>query len=262
MRLLLIIMIGLFAFTAGCSDSSEEELFQPSTEESELFISAATSLSDVLHDIIDAFEASHPYIHTTINFGGSGTLSQQIQQGAPVDLFLSADELQMDLLADQGLIRTETRIDFVENRMVLIGEENSSLEIDSLEDLPKLDINNIAIGNPDSVPAGNYAREALLEAGVWEDLSKQFIFAKDVRQAVTYVESGNTDIGFVYYTDAVKSGGTEILLEIDSSLHETVSYPAAVMTNSTNRIEAEDFINFLSSETAQEIFQAHGFQPI
>ncbi|GAB3797855.1 molybdate ABC transporter substrate-binding protein [Virgibacillus kimchii] len=260
MKILLMFMIGILAF-AGCSNSSEDELFRPSTEEKELFISAATSLSDVMHDIVDAFEEANPYIHVTLNFGGSGTLSQQIQQGAPVDVFLSADQIQMDLLGDQELILSETRTDFAENRLVVIGEKDNTMKIDSLADLPMLDINNIAIGNPDSVPAGNYAREALMAVNVWEDVSEQFIFAKDVRQAVTYVESGNTDIGFVYYTEAVKSEETEILLNIDNSMHGAISYPAAVMTNSTSRIEAEDFIAFLTSETAKEIFHTHGFHP-
>jgi molybdate transport system substrate-binding protein len=259
MKFLVILMIGLLTLT-GCSDQSEEELFQPSTEESKLFISAATSLSDVLNDIVEAFESAHPYINITVNYGGSGTLSQQIQQGAPVDVFLSADQMQMDLLEEQELILSGTRTDFTENRLVMIGEAENAWEVDSLEELPSLDINNLAIGNPDSVPAGNYARDALMASNVWEDVSKQLIFAKDVRQALTYVESGNADIGFVYYTDAMKSDNMEILLDIDASLHEPISYPAAVMTNSTSSKEAEDFIDFLTSETAEEIFQTHDFQ--
>jgi len=254
----LMLITGFLVFT-GCSSQSDDELFRPSTEESELFISAATSLSDVLQDIVEVFEESHPYIDITVNYGSSGTLSQQIQQGAPVDLFLSADQLRMDFLQDQELILPETRTDFAENRMVLIGGKESKLEIDSLEDLPLLDLNNIAVGNPDSVPAGNYAREALIATNVWEDISEQFIFAKDVRQALSYVESGNTDIGFVYYTDAIKSEKTEILLEIDTSLHEPITYPAAVMTNSTSSKEAENFIDFLTSDAAEEIFETHGF---
>ena len=258
MKYLLMLMISLLALT-GCNSQSGDELFRPSTEESELFISAATSLSDVLQDVVNAFEEAHPYIDITVNYGGSGTLSQQIQQGAPVDVFLSADQKRMDLLEDQGLILSETRTDFTKNRMVLIGEKDSTLEVNSLETLSFLELNNIAIGNPDSVPAGIYAKEALMASNVWEDISEQFIFAKDVRQALAYVESGNADIGFVYYTDAMKSEETEILLEIDASLHEPISYPAAVMTNSTSSREAEDFIDFLTSDTAEEIFDTHGF---
>jgi molybdate transport system substrate-binding protein len=258
MKYLVILMIGLFSLTS-CSNQSEDELFQPSTEESELFISAATSLSDVMNDLVEAFEASHPRIHITVNFSGSGTLSQQIQQGAPVDAFLSADQMQMDFLEDQDLIMPASRTDFTGNQIVIIGNENSGWEIDSLEDLTTLDIDNIAIGNPDSVPAGNYVREALITSNIWEELSDQFIFAKDVRQAMSYVESGNADIGFVYYTDALRSENTEILIEIDSSLHEPITYPAAVMTNSVNSRDAEGFIQFLESDSAKDIFESHGF---
>ncbi|MFA1819658.1 molybdate ABC transporter substrate-binding protein [Virgibacillus oceani] len=258
MKYLVILMVGLVSLTS-CGNQSEDELFQPSTEESELFISAATSLSDVMNDITEAFEASHPYIHITVNFGGSGTLSQQIQQGAPVDVFLSADQIQMDFLEEQDLILPDMRTDFTGNRLVMIGEKDNGWEVDSMEELHSLEADNIAIANPDSVPAGNYTREALISSNVWEDLSDQFIFAKDVRQAMTYVESGNADIGFVYYTDALKSSNTEIIMEIDTSLHDTITYPAAVMTNSTSSREAEYFIEFLESHTAEEIFEAHGF---
>src|SRR5690625_4885231 len=148
MKYLFILIFSSLILT-GCSDQSEDELFQPSTEESELFISAATSLSDVMNDIVEAFEASHPYINITINFGGSGTLSQQIQQGAPVDAFLSADQKQMDLLEEQDLIRAGTRMDFTGNRLVIVKEEDNGWEADSLGDLPSLDIDNIGIANPD-----------------------------------------------------------------------------------------------------------------
>lgn len=257
MKYVFIFMI--FFFLTGCSSPSEDELFQPSTEESELFISAATSLAGVLDGVVDAFKEEQPYIEITVNYGGSGVLSQQIHQGAPVDIFLSADQMRMNLLEEQDLIRSETKTDFAENRLVLVGEKDNKIKIQSLEELPSLDTSSIAIGNPDSVPAGNYAREALISSNAWGELTDQFIFAKDVRQALAYVESGNADIGFVYYTDALKSDSTEILLEIDASLHTPISYPAAVMANSTSSIEAGEFIDFLESDTAKEILETHGF---
>ncbi|MEC5425079.1 molybdate ABC transporter substrate-binding protein [Virgibacillus sp. C22-A2] len=259
MKYSLLLLLILSTMT-GCLTDDSDEPIQKSTEETELLLSAATSLSEVLPDIIDAYKAVDPYTKITLNFGGSGRLSQQIQYGAPVDIFLSADQKSMDMLEEQSLIYPDTRLNFAKNRLVLVSRNDSSLSIQSLEDLAHATTETIAIGNPESVPAGSYAKEALQKNGVWDVLQDQFIYAKDVRQVLTYVETGNTGIGFVYATDVHLYDKVTILTEIDTQLHESIVYPAAVTSYSTNSRAAENFIEFLESDTVRTILKSHGFK--
>ncbi|PAV28471.1 molybdate ABC transporter substrate-binding protein [Virgibacillus profundi] len=245
----------ILLFTVGCSN----EPIEKSEEKEELFISAATSLTDVMTDIVDTYKEDNPNTQVTLNFGGSGKLAQQIQQGAPVDIFLSADQKWMDTLENQELLAADTRSNFAKNKLVIISQKDSLISIKTLEDLQHKEIGQIAIGNPDSVPAGNYAKEALQHSNLWEGLTDQFVYAKDVRQVLTYVESGNTAIGFVYATDILMGNKVEQLAEIDEKLHKPIVYPAAVTSSSDNPVSAEKFVDFLQSKTAKSIFESYGF---
>lgn len=258
MKKYLLFIACLFMIT-GCSN----DLFEKSTDKDEILISAATSLTEVMEDIVSAYKDVDPSTEITLNFGGSGKLAQQIQQGAPADIFLSADQKWMDMLDEQELITSDTRTNFAVNRLVLIGKENSPLAIDSLNELSSKPIDQIAIGNPDSVPAGSYAKEALESNGIWgpgSPLQDKFVYGKDVHQVLTYVQSGNTDIGFVYASDVQGGNGVKVLLEIDDTLHEEIVYPAAVTSYSLNKKKSNDFISFLKSDEAVSIFEAYGFK--
>lgn len=261
MKYLVLLFFSCITLT-GCSLFNQEEPFQKSTEANKLLVSAAASLADALPEVITAFEEEYPNINITVNYGGSGQLSRQIQQGAPVDIFLSANQQWMDTLTEEKLIAEDTRTDVIGNHLVLIGNKQSSQSKASLQQLSDMQIDQIAIGNPESVPAGIYAKTALQNSGVWQSLEEQFVYAKDVRQALTYVESGNTELGFVYASDAAISKDVRIITEVDETLYPAIVYPAGVTSYSTNRHDAETFIHFLKQDKAAAIFKSYGFRNI
>ncbi|GAA0608203.1 molybdate ABC transporter substrate-binding protein [Virgibacillus siamensis] len=249
-KLFSIMFILLLA--AGCSNNTSDA-------EHKIFVSAAASLSGPLNEIVDEFHKKHPDTVVTLQFGASGKLAQQIQQGAPVDVFLSADERRMDILAEQNMILADTRTDFTENKLVLIANKNTDVTIDSLEALPSTNLSQITLGNPESVPAGTYAKQALKNVGVWNQLEGDLVFAKDVRQVLTYVESGNTDLGFVYASDLKRSDLVKGIAEIDEDLYDSIVYPAAVTSSSESAEQAKTFVQFLNTKKAQSILADAGF---
>ncbi len=253
MKHLVYILIALsLLINTGCSN-------QESKEEHKLFISAASSLSDVLAKLGDEFKSEHPNTTLTLNYGASGKLAQQIQQGAPVDLFLSADQKWMDNLSGQKMILENTRANFTQNKLVLVSANNTNDPIDDLNGLMTSGLDQVAVGNPESVPAGSYAKEVLTASGIWKDIKNKLVYAKDVRQVLTYVESGNTDIGFVYASDLKRSKLVTEVTKIDKSLYGPIEYPAAVMASSDTKEKAKAFIKFLQSDEAQSILVEYGF---
>src|SRR5699024_3273777 len=189
MFILSLFMISVFISACGNETPTNEEV------ENELIISAAISLTDALDEVKNLYQKNNN-TEITFKFGGSGTLTQQIQQGAPVDIFISANQDWMDQLEHEGLILSDTREDVTENQIVLISNQSVDFDYESFEDISPSDVDQIAIGNPESVPAGKYTEQILLHIDLWDKLENKLILAKDVRQVLTYVESGNTDLGF------------------------------------------------------------------
>lgn len=253
MKRLFVICL-LFSTLAACSQSESSD-----PAKKEIFVSAAASLSDALEKISEDFEADHPAMHVILNFSGSGKLAQQIQQGAPVDVFLSADQHWMNVLDDDKLISPNTRMDFTKNKLVLITQKENNTQINSLKEINPKSVGQIAIGNPESVPAGSYAKEALTKLGLWDKLIDHFVYAKDVRQVLTYVESENAEIGFVYGSDLHRTDGVKIHTEINADLYTPIVYPAAVISTSENPTLAKDFLNYLQSDSAQSVLENYGF---
>lgn len=237
---------------AGCSS-------QENSNETEIVVSAASSLTDTLSELKQEFESEHPDTTLTLNYGASGKLSQQISQGAPVDVFLSADQQWMNQLAEKDMIVTDTRADFIQNKLVVISSQGTSFTTNDINDLTTLDTEQITIGDPDSVPAGNYAEQALRNKGVWEDVKDKLVYTSNTQQTLTYVESGNTEIGIVYTSDLERSDLVNELLTIDGNLHDAINYPAAVIKSSQSSEKAGDFIQFLQTKDAQAIFEKYGF---
>jgi len=253
-RMLSFILLLSIIVIAGCTN--QEKVPKENMEEThELLISAAASLTDAMTEIVSAFEEEHPDTKITVNYGGSGKLAQQLQQGAPVDVFLSADQAWMDKLDKEQLILPDSKIDFARNELVMIAKEASLSTIDSMEDLTSAKVDQIAIGNPDSVPAGKYAEEALKNSGLWKQIQEKFIYAKDVRQVLTYVETGNADIGFVYGSDLHRTEDVEVVTRVNESLFEPIVYPAAVVASSDNTDVAKAFVAYLESDTVQAILE-------
>lgn len=249
----LIPLIACILLIVGCSSETTKD------EPIELTISAAVSLTDALEEMQEMYENEHN-IKLTFNLAGSGTLAQQIQQGAPIDLFISANQNWMDTLENDNMIDSSTREDMTGNNLVLITHKDSSLSYQSFEEISAEDVDEIAVGNPESVPAGGYTKDTLTSLGMWESLEDHIILAKDVRQVLTYVETGNADIGFVYESDALTSENIQIVAKAEEGLHEPIVYPVAITNDSKHPEEAQAFLDYMLSEEGQDILAKHGFK--
>jgi molybdate transport system substrate-binding protein len=229
-------------------------------ESSSITVSAAISLKDSLDEVGHLYATRHPAVKVAFNYGGSGTLQRQIEQGAPVDVFFSAAEKQMDDLAAQELVATETRRDIVANSLVLITPVSSTM-VKGFPDLSRSQVSAIALGDPGTVPAGMYARQTLEHMGLFATIEKKIVYAKDVRAVLTYVETGNADAGLVYRTDALTSQKVRVVATAAADSHDPIVYPAAVLKNSKNAAAARDFVGFLQGTEARAVFEKYGFAP-
>ncbi|MGI6225419.1 MAG: molybdate ABC transporter substrate-binding protein [Peptococcales bacterium] len=254
--LFLALVIALILFSLGCSQKNS----QPNEMESSaaLTVSAAASLKDVMAEIKKKYLQEKPNVTITFNFGASGSLQQQIEQGAEVDVFLSAATKQMNALQDKDLIIMDTRKDFLENKLVLIVPQDSA-EVNDFKDLLNKNVKKIGIGEPKSVPVGQYAEELLTNIDIIDGIKSKVVYGKDVREVLTWVGTGNADAGIVYETDAKISKKVKIVLRAPEGSHKPVYYPAAVIKNSKNINAARDFTDFLYSSKAQPIFEKYGF---
>lgn len=242
------------------NEPAKTETAQPEAAKVELMISAAASLTDALNELKPQFETENPGTTLTFNFGGSGKLATQITQGAPSDVFLSASKKDMDGLEEKQLIVKDTRQDFTGNALVLVAGSDSSIAVTSFEELANASIKHIAAGEPETVPAGRYAKETFESLKLWDKLSGQMVFGSDVRQVLTFVESGNAEVGIVYSSDAVTSKNVKVLATAKPEWHKPIVYPGAVVSASKNQDAAKAFLTYLTSDKGKAILQKYGFQ--
>ncbi len=226
----------------------------------DLTVSAAISLKDVLNEAAQLYRAERPDTEIHFNLGASGTLQRQIEQGAPVDVFISASEDQMNSLESQGLLLSGTRRDLLKNSIVLIVPKGKT-GITSFQDLAKPEVKAIAIGEPQTVPAGKYAQEVLTHFHLYDQLKPKYVLGKDVRQVLTYVITGNADAGIVYATDAKTSDMVSVVATAPVDSHSPVIYPVAILKGSKEPDEAKRFLEFLAGTKAQGTFDKYGFAP-
>ncbi|HEY9623096.1 MAG TPA: molybdate ABC transporter substrate-binding protein [Crinalium sp.] len=224
-----------------------------------LLIAAAASLQDALEELDPLFEQTHRGVTVNYNFAASGPLQQQIEQGAPVDLFISAASRQMDALQEKSLIVTNTRRNLLTNSLVLVVPRNSTLGLTSFRQLTNSNVRRIAVGEPRSVPAGQYAEEVFRNLGLLDQLRAKFVYGNSVRNVLGTVESGNADAGVVYATDARVSNQVRQVATAPSNLHSPIVYPMAVITASRNQQSARAYAQFLASSQAQAVFRRYGF---
>jgi molybdate transport system substrate-binding protein len=224
-----------------------------------LLIGAAASLQDALEEIDPIFERENSDITVNYNFAASGPLQQQIEQGAPVDVFISAAVQQMDALQNQNLILNETRRNLLTNDLVLVVPSNSTLGITSFRQLTNSNVRRISVGEPRSVPAGRYTEELFDNLGILEQLRSKFVYGNSVRNVLSTVESGNADAGVVYFTDARISNRVTQVATAPSNLHSPIVYPIAVVRASRNQQAARAYAQFLNSRSAQAVFRRYGF---
>ena len=224
----------------------------------QITVSAAASLTDAFKEIGPKFEASKPGATVRFNFAASGVLLQQIGQGAPVDVFASADQDTMNRGAEQKLIDTATRKNFVSNSLVLIEPAKEGVGVTSLQELAGAGVKKIAVGKTATVPVGRYTKQVLDGANLWTVLEPKFVQADSVRQVLDYVSRGEVEAGFVYRTDAAVAGD-KVKVALTPSGHAPVSYPIAVVAESRQKALAGDFIAFLSTDVAQAVLTRYGF---
>jgi len=262
-----LIVVTLCAI-AGCSFSSPtieqgntptKATVPPVNQENvQLTVSAAASLKEALGEITSLYSKAQATVAIRNNFGSSGDLQQQIMNGAPVDVFISAAAKQMDELQKKDLIVADTRRDLLTNKLVLIVPADRS-DAKELKDLTNVSIERIAIGDPRSVPVGQYSEQVLTKLDLMQALEPKLVLANNVRQVLQFVESGNAQAGIVYATDAKTSTKVKVIEIIDAKLYKPIVYPIAVLQKSTNQSSAKSYVEYLSSDPAKTVFEKYGF---
>lgn len=243
------------ALVAGGFVTANEKAFSKDI----LRISVTISLREAFLEAKTIFEQENPTTEIQFNFTASGVLRQQIEQGANLDIFASADLANMNLLAQKGLIQTSSRTNIAKNQMVVVVPTGNPNRVTKLKDL--VNLRRIAIGNVNIVPAGQYAKQALTKIGIFPDLEKnqKLIYAENVRQVLAYVEQESVNAGLVYSTDAATSSKVEIVLRIPLGSTDPIIYPMAILTESKNSLIAQKFMNLIKSDRGQKILRSKGF---
>ena len=253
------LLIGSIILAPLCAGGSKENAAP--AKKTEIMISAAASLKNCIQDLSAMYTGKNPQVTITANFGASGALQQQIEQGAPADVFFSAGIKQMNALKEKGMMIDSSVKNILENKVVLITPKNAAA-LDFFEDLAKSSVKKIGVGEPKSVPVGQYTEQIFQNLGLTDKVASKLIFAKDVREVLSWVETGNVDAGVVYETDAKISKDVTICSTAPEGSHKKVIYPIGVVMASKHVAEAQKFVDFLFSDAAKEVFARYGFTVI
>jgi molybdate transport system substrate-binding protein len=224
----------------------------------EILVSAAASLTDVLNEIGKGYQSKSKNT-VKFNFGPSSGLARQIDEGAPADIFFSADLKQMDNLDQKGRLEPGTRKNLLSNQLVMIVPADSKLTLKSPQDLLKSDVKKIALAEPSSVPVGVYSKKYLTDVGLWNKVESKVVPVQDVRATLASVESGNVEAGFVYKTDAAISKKVKIVYEVPLDKGPKITYPVAIVKDSKHKAAARDFMNDIQTPGSKELFKKYGF---
>ncbi len=253
---MVLALLLVLATVAGCAPKAAPPAPPPPVS---LTVSAASSLTDVLKQVDNLYMKENPNVTVTANFGGSGALQKQIENGAPVDVFLSAAAQQMDALQKEQLLLDGTRKDLLGNTLVLVVPDDSTLGITDFKDLAGDKVKKVAIGEPKSVPCGMYAEEVFKLDGITDQVNNKLVEGSDVRAVLSYVESGNVDAGVVFQTDANTTNTVKVVAQAPDAINATVVYPVAIIKDTKNVDAAKAYEAFLSGSEAQAIFEKAGF---
>ena len=245
---------GMFDFLGGSSSSGDAKV------NGTVNLAAAASLKNVYDEkLIPMFEEKYPGIKVTPTYASSGDLQSQIENGLGADVFMSAANKQMNALINESIVDNSTNVQFLENKVVLIVPKDSNSNITACEDLKNVN-GTIAIGNPDSVPAGQYGKEVLSSLGIWNGVESKLSLGTDVTAVLNQVAEGSADCGIVYSTDAKSNDKVKVVCEApESALKTPVIYPVAMLKNSTNPDGAKAFLDFLQTKEAKDVFVEYGF---
>ncbi len=223
----------------------------------EIIVSAAASLTEAMEEVEIAYEEVNPKVDVIINLGSSGSLQRQIEQGAPTDVFISASLDKMNTLMEERYLLKDSYRALLKNSMVLIVPKDES-QVKSFDDLDSEKVELIAIGEPESVPAGMYAKEVLNYLGLYDKITDKIIVGKNVKEVLTWVEMNEVDAGMVYQTDAIISEKVIVVSKAPADAHEEIIYPVAVINESEHIEEAEAFVEYLMA-SGMPIFESYGF---
>lgn len=244
----ILLLVSLFAFA------------QSSARADEILVSAAASLSDVLRDLGKAYQAKSKHKHKLLlTLGPSNFLARQIDAGAPVDVFFSADLAQMDLVEKNGRIEPGSRKNLLSNQLVLVVPADSKPAVAAPKDLLKPEVKKVALADPAAVPVGVYTCKHLTDEGLWDKIKPKIVPVLDVRATLASVESGNVEAGFVYRTDAAISRKVKIAYAVPIDKGPKITYPAAIVNDSKHKQAARDFMRFVQSAAGKETFKQYGF---
>jgi len=273
MMSLALICLLVFAFFAACGEQSTPEppveteaVSTPEPEPDvpeeaepvELLVGAAMSLYDVSKDLAEAYQNENPHVTVNFTYASSGALQGQIEEGAPIDIFMSAAAAQMRNLEEQGLIYGTGR-NLVTNTVALIVPADSDLDIESFADIASDRVGLVGLGDPEAMPIGRFAEEVFTALGIADEVYEKAVLASDVRQILTWVEMGEVDAGTVFMTDAITSDEVRVIEVADPALHTPSVNPVGIVETSLHRAAAQSFVEFLFSDTARAIFERHGF---
>jgi len=263
----LLCMVMVISLAAGCSSKTDSNApadtqQKPAAEDKQvtILVAAAASLKNCLEgELKDKFEAANPNIKISYTFDSSGKLQKQIEEGADVDVFMSAAKKQMDELNKKGMILQDSIVELLENKIVLIMPKDSALAIADFKDI--LQANKIAVGDPESVPAGQYAKEAFDSLGMWDQVKTKASLGTNVTEVLNWVAEGSADAGVVYATDAAATDKVKIVAEAPEGSVSKVIYPVGIVNSSTKKEAAAAFQKFLKTDDARAVFVKAGFTP-
>lgn len=257
-RLAVLCLAAITLTACGNSNTQADDASNAaaSTDPTEVTVFAAASLTESLNQIKEVYESEHPEVELVYNFDSSGTLQAQIEEGAVCDLFISAGQKQMDGLGD--LVKGDSRVDLLENTVVLVAPKGAENAPASFEDLAN--VSSIALGNSD-VPVGQYSEEILKYMGLWDSLNAdgKITFGSNVKEVTSQVAAAAVDCGIVYRTDAASEPEIEVVATAPAESYSPAIYPAAVLTNATQAEEAQAFLDYLKTDKAMDVFASVGF---
>ena len=249
-----IALILAVAALFGCAEKEEK-----TGRKTELTVLAAASLTEACNEIEGIYESENSNIDLVFSYGGSGALQTQIEEGAPADVFFSAAKKQMNALLDEELVDKDTVNELLENKIVLITPEGNPAGVKGFDDVISDSVGVIALGEPSSVPVGQYSEEIFDHLGILDAVNRKASYASDVKQVLSWVEARNADCGVVYSTDANCGEGISVICEAPENSHSRVIYPAGLVSSSKNKEEAKAFLSFLESGECGDIFEKYGF---
>lgn len=253
----LLSCLALFVL-AGCGIASNAS--DAKKDSVELQVSAAASLTDAMNEIATEYAKEHPQTKVVFNFGSSGALQQAIENGGNADLFFSAAQKQMDALEKAGLLADGTRKNLLENEVVLIVPKDGGKDIASFDALATPTVSRVALGELKGVPVGQYTEEILTKLGILDQVKAKAVYGSDVRQVLSWTETGDVDCGIVYATDAAVSDKVKVAAKAPAGSHKPVIYPAAILKDTKHMEEAKAFLDFVSSEKGMTILKKYGFE--